>query len=213
MAKIAFTAIMADKWKDGKLYTLGMANEEGGYYPVKESGDPEDPFYIAKFETRFSTYREAEWKAKELNQNLLGLSEEEAMLIIASSMRIQNENESEMISVDEEAEYATCETCNTNDERDNGIECEGCGGWYCMPCWKGPQYGKNPHFCGRLTTSTGLLVAIGDLLVYPLNSNIYQVVDSPETFIKNMICYATLKGDRETSKRIVRPRLMNHKWI
>jgi hypothetical protein len=118
-----------------------------------------------------------------------------------------------MINITDEAEYALCATCDVSSKRDNGIECEGCNEWYCLSCWKGPLYGKSPHFCGHLTTSEGTLVLIGDLLIYPFASDrareVYQVSEMPKSFIKNMICYGSKIGDKEAKYIIIRPRLMN----
>jgi len=115
-----------------------------------------------------------------------------------------------MILPTDEAEYAECETCSDSDLRDAGIECEGCGGWYCRSCWKGPQYGKNPHWCGRVTDSLGRLVKVGDRLVYPYDriDHVYEVEGMPQTYVDNMICYGFQIKDTHKKRVVIRPRLM-----
>jgi hypothetical protein len=90
---LAYTAVIADEAKDGMYYTLGIAEEDvAGYSPVKETGDPSDPFFVAKFPTRFNTIKEADEQAKKLNREMLHISDTEALLIVTSSMRAQNMN-------------------------------------------------------------------------------------------------------------------------
>ena len=90
--RMAFTAVLANKPKDGKHWTLGLAEANvAGYQPVKETGDKADPFFVAKFPTRFDTREEAQAQASELNASMLGLLDEtEALRIVASSMGAQN---------------------------------------------------------------------------------------------------------------------------
>lgn len=92
MGKLAFVSVIASRPKEGKHYTLGLAEENvWGYSPVKETGDPDDPFFVAKFPTRFNTMKEADDMAEQLNRELLHLDKLEALKIVASSMKAQNE--------------------------------------------------------------------------------------------------------------------------
>lgn len=114
-----------------------------------------------------------------------------------------------MISIDEESDRAQCGQCNISDMRDHGIECEGCGDWICLSCWKGDHHGKSPHFCGLLTEQNGYLIHLGDQLYYPSReTTVYQVVEITPSFVKNMLCYGTIMGKREQAKVLIRPRLM-----
>lgn len=116
-----------------------------------------------------------------------------------------------MINITDEAERATCETCQRELDRDQGIECEGCGGWYCHECWKGPIHGKDPHFCGVLTDISGNLVKLGDIIKYPNTDREYTVVEILPSFTSNGICYAERRPIRQNIEKvrsIIRPRLM-----
>lgn len=87
MGRLAYTSVIAKEPKDGMYYTLGLAEEGvGGYRPVKETGDPDDPFFVAKFPTRFKTMKEADEEAAKLNEFYFKLDKREAMKIVASSM-------------------------------------------------------------------------------------------------------------------------------
>lgn len=105
----AFCAILAKKPKKGKWWTLGIAEEDKpGYYPVKESGDAEDPLYLSKFETRFDTQEDAKTMAQILNWDYFMLTKKEAFEIVLSSMRAQNLLEDEQSALENQ---------NTSDEQ------------------------------------------------------------------------------------------------
>lgn len=74
MARIAFATIVSHDPATGRDFGIGLAEEnEPGYWPKPEHGP-------------FATWDLAAAKARELNHRL-GLSDEEAAHIVASSMR------------------------------------------------------------------------------------------------------------------------------
>jgi len=88
MSEIAFTVIN-DTPKDGKYWRLVVADSTGGYRPLKETGAPSDPFYVAKgpiwFDTRDAGLDEAERR----NRDELHLTVREAANIVIQSMARQ----------------------------------------------------------------------------------------------------------------------------
>lgn len=91
MNRIAYTEIMAKQPDaEGRYWSLGLAEENvPGYSPLKETGTPEDPFYVAKGPTRFATQAAAKAEAIRRNQIELHLNEVEAFEIVASSIGAQ----------------------------------------------------------------------------------------------------------------------------
>lgn len=72
--RIAYTAVVRHPG-----FGIGVAEEnDSGYWPLASEG-------------RFATWEEASQRARTLNQEKLKLTEEDAALIVASSMRAQNE--------------------------------------------------------------------------------------------------------------------------
>lgn len=80
---------------DEKGFQIVVARESGGYSPMKEDGDPDprtrelrDPFYLAPRPVWFATQQEARDEADWRNTDELGLTERDAAVIIAHSMRM-----------------------------------------------------------------------------------------------------------------------------
>lgn len=81
MGKLAYTSI-----RDGNRYRLVVADADGGYSHMKESGDPTDPFYKAKGPIWFDTDEEGYNEAARRNERELHLTPEEALDIVTRSM-------------------------------------------------------------------------------------------------------------------------------
>lgn len=108
----------------------------------------------------------------------------------------------------DEAERAVCENCGISMDRDDGIECEGCGAFFGRHgrgragCWTN-------HKCGKLVTKTGFLVKDGDVLVYPESRDEFTVIKMEGTWVKGG--YARALRKRGQHEMPIIPRLMIHK--
>ncbi len=86
MEELAYTVILADAPKDGKHWRLVAASSTGGYRELKETGAPEDPFYVAKGPIWFVTQDEGKAEAARRNALELGLDKRAANQIVIQSM-------------------------------------------------------------------------------------------------------------------------------
>ena len=89
---IAWTPILGHFPRENrKHWTLGLVTrDQPGYTPIKETGDPADPLYMAKGPTRFATKEEAQAEATQRNVHEIGISEQAALEIVFSSIAAQN---------------------------------------------------------------------------------------------------------------------------
>ena len=85
MEEMAYTVIL-DGPKDGKHWRLVVASGTGGYRTLKETGDADDPFYVAKGPIWFDTSEEGQAEANRRNEHELGLSAVHAGLIVFQSI-------------------------------------------------------------------------------------------------------------------------------
>lgn len=108
----------------------------------------------------------------------------------------------------DEADYALCENCHVSVPVDEGVTCEGCGVFYANHgrgrnnCWKS-------HNCGKLITSAGYLVKVGDILVYPSHADEFEVIEMAGTWVKGGHARGLRK--RGNYEMPIIPRLMYHK--
>lgn len=109
------------------------------------------------------------------------------------------------LSLSDEADIARCESCEGDFHRDNGVEPECCGGWYCKKCWK-------LHRCQELVDSTGQLVRIGDLLHYIDDKRVFKISEIMPTYTKAQYCIGekVLKTKTDGGRHTMRVRLMEH---
>lgn len=108
----------------------------------------------------------------------------------------------------DEAEYAICENCQVSIQRNDGVECEGCGAFFGKH-GKGRNHCWRSHNCGVLVTSEGRKVALNDKLVYPSHHDEYEVVEMAPTWVKGG--HARGRRNRGAHEMPIVPRLMLHK--
>lgn len=108
----------------------------------------------------------------------------------------------------DEAEYAICENCQVSIQRNDGVECEGCGTFFGKH-GKGRNHCWRSHNCGVLVTSEGRKVALNDKLVYPSHHDEYEVVEMAPTWVKGG--HARGRRNRGAHEMPIVPRLMLHK--
>lgn len=113
------------------------------------------------------------------------------------------------LSLSDEADRARCESCEDDFNRDDGVDAECCGGWYCRKCW------KIHTNCNILADYDGLLVKIGDQIRYVADINIdriFQVTEIMPTMTKGQTCVGerVLKTKLDGKRHTMRVRLMEH---
>lgn len=109
------------------------------------------------------------------------------------------------LSLSDEADRARCDSCESDFHRDDGIDAECCGSWYCRRCWK-------IHTCDKLTDYNGHLVVIGTRLMYVGDNSekVYQVTEIVPTMAKGQTCVGerVLKTRLDGKRYTMRVRLM-----
>lgn len=109
------------------------------------------------------------------------------------------------ISLSDEADIARCESCEDDFNRDDGVDAECCGGWYCHKCWK-------IHSCNQLVAADGLIVQVGHRLRHIGDDRVYQVSEIVPTMTKGQTCVGekVLKTKLDGKRHTMRVRLMEH---
>ncbi len=110
-------------------------------------------------------------------------------------------------SISDEADVARCESCEDDFHRDDGVDAECCGGWYCKKCWR-------LHRCDQLVDYDGLIVRVGDTMMYvnDIAGRQFVVTEIVPTFTKGQTCVGEkkLKTKTDGKRNVLRVRMMTH---